>query len=612
MKTFYLIQSITSDSQMTSIINDGVIEAYTYQIENTFIHTYGSDQVVYTKDELVYWDASINRFRQFSISSHKIYTSISEAINALQLTLETQLNDKMPMSGWESSKLSFQNWAINWFRDLASGIGSQSSSKVSINENDSNPDHLAYKISEGNGIVFEIIDTDYGKSIKIGFNGSLLAPKIEEGNWFIFNYSTQQYEDTGVPASGTPGPQGEIGPQGPQGAIGPRDIDGNCYLKALSNFDANNVNVLSNYTMIAEHWQEIVLTNGVITIPTKVKYVNFNLNILQDTGEYDHTYATSRFVLRSVLTDEIVAESIGIQPTGTNKIQSSIVTNINADLFGREFLLQWDPTKSSSLSYEEGSALITLSINAITGAMGPQGDRGSDGTNGADGSQGAEGPQGSQGPQGAPGSNEPGTPTISLVETFPVGLGNMGISVPLVSANQESQEVFIFPMNLKPGTLVGLDSRFCSFGPSAQHPIRMTLGIYGLDSNKLNGNSHLIGGFHINEVQSEIFTFDPIEIPSYTGYMVLMCIGCSQSNSAAMLAVSAPNWNTSGSNSTDYYSISQALSPDLPASSLPAELGSLTRNQGSYVSPYSLRSDTGYMTFQSFTPIPYLLAKISS
>lgn len=49
------------------------------------------------------------------------------------------------------------------------------------------------------------------------------SPKIENGEWYVYNETTGEYEDTGVSATGEPGP---VGPQGPRGERGPQGVPG--------------------------------------------------------------------------------------------------------------------------------------------------------------------------------------------------------------------------------------------------------------------------------------------------------------------------------------------------------------------------------------------------
>lgn len=52
-------------------------------------------------------------------------------------------------------------------------------------------------------------------------------PKIgENGNWWVYNAETNEYEDTGVKAEGEPGPVGPAGPQGEKGDNGADGKDG--------------------------------------------------------------------------------------------------------------------------------------------------------------------------------------------------------------------------------------------------------------------------------------------------------------------------------------------------------------------------------------------------
>ena len=46
-------------------------------------------------------------------------------------------------------------------------------------------------------------------------------PKIQSGNWYVYDVDTGVYTDTGVSASGPEGPQGDPGPTGTKGDIGP-------------------------------------------------------------------------------------------------------------------------------------------------------------------------------------------------------------------------------------------------------------------------------------------------------------------------------------------------------------------------------------------------------
>ncbi len=47
-------------------------------------------------------------------------------------------------------------------------------------------------------------------------------PRIgQNGNWFVFDTTTETFVDTGVSATGPQGPQGDDGPTGPQGPTGP-------------------------------------------------------------------------------------------------------------------------------------------------------------------------------------------------------------------------------------------------------------------------------------------------------------------------------------------------------------------------------------------------------
>lgn len=46
-------------------------------------------------------------------------------------------------------------------------------------------------------------------------------PKIQSGNWYVYDADTGVYTDTGVSASGPEGPQGNPGPTGAKGDIGP-------------------------------------------------------------------------------------------------------------------------------------------------------------------------------------------------------------------------------------------------------------------------------------------------------------------------------------------------------------------------------------------------------
>lgn len=64
-------------------------------------------------------------------------------------------------------------------------------------------------------------------------------PVIQDGTWWTWNASAQQYQDTGFPAQGTQGPPGAQGPTGPQGINGTAvsadgiyafNVDGNGHL----------------------------------------------------------------------------------------------------------------------------------------------------------------------------------------------------------------------------------------------------------------------------------------------------------------------------------------------------------------------------------------------
>lgn len=46
------------------------------------------------------------------------------------------------------------------------------------------------------------------------------SPRIENGEWYVYDEETGEYVSTGVPATGEQGPQGPRGPQGPQGPQG--------------------------------------------------------------------------------------------------------------------------------------------------------------------------------------------------------------------------------------------------------------------------------------------------------------------------------------------------------------------------------------------------------
>ncbi len=55
------------------------------------------------------------------------------------------------------------------------------------------------------------------------------SPRIENGEWYVYDEETGEYVSTGVPATGEQGPtgpQGPLGPQGPQGVPGPSGAQG--------------------------------------------------------------------------------------------------------------------------------------------------------------------------------------------------------------------------------------------------------------------------------------------------------------------------------------------------------------------------------------------------
>lgn len=74
------------------------------------------------------------------------------------------------------------------------------------------------------GIAQQVSD-DANRAETAADNAELWAsrnPYIgQNGNWFVFDTTTEAYVDTQIPATGPQGPQGDDGPTGPQGPTGP-------------------------------------------------------------------------------------------------------------------------------------------------------------------------------------------------------------------------------------------------------------------------------------------------------------------------------------------------------------------------------------------------------
>ena len=73
---------------------------------------------------------------------------------------------------------------------------------------------------------------DQMKTLDADFRAWPHSPKIENGNWYVWDAVLNDYVDTGVAATGAQGaqgpqgPQGAEGPQGPQGEQGPQGVPG--------------------------------------------------------------------------------------------------------------------------------------------------------------------------------------------------------------------------------------------------------------------------------------------------------------------------------------------------------------------------------------------------
>lgn len=89
----------------------------------------------------------------------------------------------------------------------------------------------AAELAQEIGPIVEQVEADANRAETAADNAELWAsrnPYIgQNGNWFVFDTTTETYVDTGVSASGTPGPAGPTGPTGPQGPTGPTGATGN-------------------------------------------------------------------------------------------------------------------------------------------------------------------------------------------------------------------------------------------------------------------------------------------------------------------------------------------------------------------------------------------------
>ena len=89
----------------------------------------------------------------------------------------------------------------------------------------------AAELAQEIGPIVEQVEADANRAETAADNAELWAsrnPYIgQNGNWFVFDTTTQAYVDTQIPAPGPQGPQGDDGPTGPQGPTGPTGATGN-------------------------------------------------------------------------------------------------------------------------------------------------------------------------------------------------------------------------------------------------------------------------------------------------------------------------------------------------------------------------------------------------